>query len=343
VTASWSRRAAFLAATVLASGACSSRSSDDALDSLGHLAEPSTTVTTAATSGTTTTVSPQRADCEADGLATASFRPGPLPRPGDMPEGTAMRTILDSGRLVVAVDENTLGFSSRNPTTGEFEGFEVELAYEIAKAIFGDKDRAEILYFVPVLTDEKVPFVRDGTVDLTVSAVSMLCSRWEEVAFSTEYYRAVQQFLVREGSEIDTAADLAGRKVCVTAGSSSVRILQTHLPRAERVPLGARTDCLLALQEGEVDAYFGHDSFLYGMRPQDPTVEVRTDILPDYLTQSNYGIAISHDHPELVRFVNAVLEKLRRDGTWDALHDQLEDDLDVPDAGPPAPRYREEA
>ena len=178
---------------------------------------------------------------------------------------------------MVGVDENTFGFASRNTDTGEIEGFEVELAKEIAAAI----DPNLVLDTKPTLTDDKRKVVIEGAVDLTISANSMGCDRWEEVAFSTEYYTGVQQFLVREDSRIRTGADVAGQRVCVTAGSSSVGILREQLPEAVPHPLPARTDCLLALQEGTVAAYFGHDSFLYGMKVQDPTVEVREGIIPD--------------------------------------------------------------
>lgn len=326
----------------LALASCSAAaSSEDALDSLDRLPQPTTLppVTLGTADGP---VSAEEAACTAQDLATASFKPGPLPRPGVMPDGTFLQEIYDRGRLRVGVDENTLGFSSRSATTGEIEGFEVDLAYEIAQRIFGPRERSEILQLVPVTTEEKVRFAREGKVDLTVSAVSMGCSRWEQVAFSSEYYTAAQQFLVREDSGIESAADLAGRLVCVTAGSSSVGILARHLPEAKRREVGARTECLLALQEGEVDAYFGHDSFLYGMLSQDPTVEVKASILPKNLTESHYGIAMSRDHPELVRFVNGVLEEMRRDGTWAALHRRwLQDQLGIPEAKPPAPRYRD--
>jgi polar amino acid transport system substrate-binding protein len=116
--------------------------------------------------------------------------------------------------------------------------------------------------------------------------------------------------------------------------------LDEQVPKAEPVEVPARTDCLVALENGQVDAYFGHDTFLYGLKAQDHTVEIRPDILDDKLTVSHYGIAIAREHEDFVRYVNGVLESLIADGTWQRLIEKRLTPLGIPEIPPPTPDYR---
>jgi polar amino acid transport system substrate-binding protein len=281
-------------------GACASVSSDAADASHRALAARAAKAST-----TTTTVKP---GCSDDRDALKSLAPlSPLPSPGHMPDGSFMKaTVQRRGRLIAGVDENTPHFSARDPITMKIDGLEVDIVRAIARAITG----RSAIQLKTVVTNEKLSAVTNGTVDLTVSAVSMNCARLGSVDFSTEYYTAQHKLLVRSDSSIRNIDETRGRRVCITAGSSSVKVLRREAPDAIPVLRDARTDCLAALQQGQADAYLSHDSILIGMQEQDAT----TKILPQRLNPQHYGIAISKEHPEFVRFVNAVLQRMRDDG-----------------------------
>jgi polar amino acid transport system substrate-binding protein len=299
-------------------GACGGTSTPTASDAGGA----DSTTTTAPSVQTTPTTLPE---CD----ETASYPPAGPPDPDALRVDDVMRDIESNRVLIVGVDENTLGLAYRNTDDGEIKGMEIDLASEIAHRIFGDDVIVEL---VPVTTDEKFDAVADGRVHLTIDAASMSCGRWERVDFSTEYVTAEQQFLVRSDSPIESANELTGRTVCVTAGSSSALIMQEHAPQAELLEVDLRGDCLMALQQGRADAYFGHDTFLQGMVVQDPTMGIRTTIdLSTDDTVSHYGIAIADGHVEFVQIVNWALEEMRADGTLKRLHKKwLEAELGMP-------------
>ena len=89
------------------------------------------------------TAAPQaaKADC---GDREASLRPGSQPSPGAMPPGSTMAAIQERGRLDRRRRPEHLSFGFRDPGSGRLEGFDIDLAREIARAIFGDPDRIEL-------------------------------------------------------------------------------------------------------------------------------------------------------------------------------------------------------
>jgi polar amino acid transport system substrate-binding protein len=241
-----------------------------------------------------------------------------------MPVGSYMATIQANHFLKVGVDENTIGFAARNSQTGELKGFEIELVNEIARAIFGDPTRIK---YISVVTADKVKVVKRGEVDLTASVVSITCDRARDVAFSEEYFETPQRVMVSAQSKIQHLADLAGDKVCVTSGSTTAKKVEGI--HAVPYPVETRTDCLVALQQGDVDAIATHDTILRGLHLQDPR---NTRILTDPADQlgsefQRYGIAIGKGHADFVGFVNGVLEQLRANGTYDSLRKTWVDPL----------------
>ena len=236
----------------------------------------------------------------------SSLRPSGPPQ---VTSGSFMAKIRARGYLIAGVDQNTYDFGFRNPFNGQIEGFDIDMIKAVAQAIFGNPDKVVYKAIPDSLREQDV---ESGAVDIVAHTMTILCSRLKNVDFSSVYFNAAQKVLVLKTSKAASLADLRGQKVCATSGSDSLaRIIAAG---AIGVPVQYWTDCLVLLQQGDVAAISTDDAILYGLAAQDPF----TMVVGPRLTDEPYGLAISKQHPDFVRFVNAVLEQLRTDGQWAA-------------------------
>jgi polar amino acid transport system substrate-binding protein len=261
-----------------------------------------------------------------------SLRPqGPLPRPGAMPAGSTMARIAERGRLIAGVDQGKYNTGYRNPLTGRLEGSDIDIVRRIAEAIFGDPERVQ--YVVLNIADRATALENDQ-VDVVVNTFTITCSRQRQVEFSAPYLAVSQRLLVQRGSGIREVEDLDGRQVCTSRGSTTEVVLRDL--GADVLSLTGIPDCVLEMQRGRVAAVSSDDVILAGLAAQDPN----TEVVGRALDSARIGVAMRLDEPDLVRFVNGVLEAARDDGSLAASYrrwfaDQLNP---VPEPAPPVYR-----
>ncbi len=287
------------------------------------------------------------------GAVAAAARPGQPARPGAVParasasaascdpkasslrpagppqltSGSLAARIRARGYLIAGVDQSTYHFGFLNPLNGQIEGFDIDMIRAVAQAIFGNPDKVR---FKAISDAQRIPDVISGAVDIVAHTMTITCARLQQVDFSTVYFDAAQRVLVLKNSAATSLAALAGQKVCATIGSDSLAVISAAKATPVAVPYW--TDCLVLLQQGDVAAISTDDSILAGLAAQDPW----TKLIGPRLTDEPYGLAMSRQHPDFVRFVNAVLTQLRTSGRWAASYAHW---IGAPVPAPPPAQY----
>ena len=276
---------------------------------------------------TTNTPAPPQPDCDDP---TASLRPVADPAQRVGPNIDAIRA---RGRLIVGLDTGSNLFSFRDPMTGAIVGFDVDIAREIARDLLGDPD---LLEYRTLGSAERERALQNNTVDVVTKTMTITCARRQKVDFSTVYFLAHQRVLATMDSGIESLDDLAGKRVCVVDGTTSKDNILAYQPQAQLLTVSSWADCLVVLQQRQVDAISTDDSVLAGLAVQDPYLRVVGPPISD----EPYGVGIGKGKDDLTRFVNATLERIRADGTWNAAYDRWLTVLG-PSPSPPAPRYQD--
>ncbi|HEX6022478.1 MAG TPA: glutamate ABC transporter substrate-binding protein [Solirubrobacter sp.] len=227
------------------------------------------------------------------------------------PADSTLGKIQSKGEITIGVKFDVPPFGFQNPQTNEVEGFDVDLGKAVAEKL-GVEPK-----FIEAISDNRIPFLQDGTADLILSTMTINEERAQEIDFSDPYFIARGRVLVKEDSDIQGVEDLAGRKVCTALGSTYEANLKEQAPEADLQLVDSYSECLELIQNGAVEAVSTDDVILTGMIIQDDTLK----LVGEELTQEPYGAGIKKGETEMVEFVNGVFQEVKDSGRWKELYD----------------------
>ncbi|MEZ5844103.1 MAG: transporter substrate-binding domain-containing protein [Hyphomicrobiaceae bacterium] len=195
---------------------------------------------------------------------------------------------------------------------GKAKGIEVDMGRQIAKWVFGDEDKIEIMC---VTTANRVPSLVGGRIDLMIATMGITKQRREVVEVSDAYAWGASDLLVPKGSPIKSLANLKGKKLILIKGAWQIPWFEKNMPGLETIKLDTVSDAVQALLQGRADAY-GHDlNVLYGLAAKNPKVALVGD---PYMIGFR-GAAVRKGEKEWAAYVNAALAKMRKEGLIKAM------------------------
>lgn len=227
----------------------------------------------------------------------------------DFPAGSTMARLAEAGTITIGTKFDQPLFGLVGPD-GKPVGFDVDIATMIAAKLGIAPGK---INWVETVSANREPFIQSRQVDLVVATYTINDARKEVVSFAGPYYVAGQSILtLASNDDIQSADDLGGKKVCTVSGSTPEKNLLDHYPDTEVVALGAYSDCLEPLRNGQVDAVSTDNVILAGFAADDPAFDVRGKPF----TEEPYGIGLALEDTDFRMWINDVLEESFRDGTW---------------------------
>ncbi|MES1040029.1 MULTISPECIES: transporter substrate-binding domain-containing protein [Peribacillus] len=230
-------------------------------------------------------------------------------------EKDVLAQVKEKDKIVFGVKNDTRLFGLKNPSTGEVEGFDIDIAKALAAEILGDENKVE---FKEVTSKTRMALLNNGDIDAIVATMTITEDRKKEVDFTDVYFDAGQSLLVKKGSDIKGIDSLKGKKVLAVKGSTSSINIREKAPEAQVLEFENYSEAFAALKSGQGDALTTDDSILYGMADEDPSYE----LVGGTFTDEPYGIAVKKGNAEFVEELNKALKSLKDSGKYDEIHDK---------------------
>lgn len=238
-------------------------------------------------------------------------------------QSNTLDKIAKSGEITLGVRESSgLGYTLGN---GKYVGFHTEMAENIVKDLEKDTGKSIAIKYQPVTSQNRIPLVTNGTVDIECGSTTNNKARQKDVDFALTTYVEEVRMASKKDSGIKSVADLNGKTVAVTTGTTSVQTLRKN-KRAEGVDfkevLGKdHADSFLLLETGRADVFVMDGSILAAniSKARNPA---DYQIVGEVLNVEPIACMLRKNDDAFKAAVDKSIERQMKDGTLLALWDK---------------------
>ena len=233
--------------------------------------------------------------------------------------------IKETGTVSMGVRESS-GALSYTLGDGKYAGFHVELCQRVLADIQKKMGLAKLdIKYQPVTSQNRIPLVQNGTVDIECGSTTNNAARQKDVAFAVTTYVEEVRIAVKANSGITSIAQLSGKNVATTTGTTSVQLLRKH-ERAANVNFNEvfgkdHADSFLLMESGRADAFVMDGQILAGSisKAKNPA-DFR--IVGEVLAVEPIAIMMRKDDPAFKKAVDESLTAMMKSGDVAKLYDK---------------------
>lgn len=238
------------------------------------------------------------------------------------PTGT-LKKVRASGAIVLGVRDTSIPFSYLDDRQ-QYVGYHIDLCMKIVDAArkrLGMPGLA--VKMQPVASATRIPLMANGTIDLECGNTTNNSERQAQVAFAPTTFVTATRLLSKKASGIASVADLKGKGVSSTSGSSNIKLMVTLNSQKglgmNVMPVVDHGEGMAMLDSGRIAAYAMDDIILYSLAAHSKTPGDYV-VSSDALSVEPYGIMLRKDDPEFKKLVDEAIAGVFRSGEINRLY-----------------------
>lgn len=231
--------------------------------------------------------------------------------------------IKSAGAMTVAYRESSIPFSYLGADTQPV-GFGWEICQRVVAEVKKATGRADLKVNTQAVTSQnRIPLLANGTIDIECGSTTNNSDRGKQVAFAINYFYTGTRFLVKADSGIKSIADLKGKKVVSTTGTTNYQLLRRLNTEQnlgfELLAAKDHAESALMVQSGRAEAFGMDDILLYGLRAgaQNPA---ELAVVGEALQVEPYAIMVRKDDAPFKKLVDDTLAGMMKNGEFETLY-----------------------